>query len=71
MWIVEPGRARAGIAYVASGRIRVELIYHAQYTRPAGSSGLEYTDNSYRLNIKIAVNKGILQRVFDGGDSDD
>jgi hypothetical protein len=32
---------------------------------------LEYTDNNCRLNIKIALNKGLMQRVFDGGDADD
>lgn len=68
---IDPFRARAGIAYIVSSRVRAEFIYHAQFTRPAGGSGLEYTDNIFRLNIKIALNKGVLQRVFDGGDADD
>ncbi len=68
---IDPLRVRGGIAYIVSSRVRVEFIYHAQFTRPAGSSGLEYTDNIFRINIKIALNKGILQRVFDGGDADD
>ena len=49
----------------------VEFIYHAQFTRPSGSTGLEYTDNIFRLNIKIAMDKGLLGRVFNGGDADD
>jgi len=69
--IIDPLRVRVGLAYIVSSRVRVEFIYHAQFTRPADSSGLEYTDNIFRLNIKIALNKGMLQRVFDGGDSDD
>jgi hypothetical protein len=68
---VDPLRVRGGIAYIVSNRVRIELIYHAQFTRPTGSSGLEYTDNIFRLNIKIALNKGLMQRVFDGGDADD
>lgn len=68
---IDPLRVRGGIAYIVSSRVRVEFIYHAQFTRPAGSSGLEFTDNIFRLNIKIALNKGILQRMFDGGDADD
>jgi hypothetical protein len=69
--IIDPFRVRGGIAYIVSDRVRVEFIYHAQFTRPAGSSGLEYTDNIFRLNIKIAMDKGVLQRVFQGGDADD
>ena len=68
---IDPLRVRGGIAYIVSSRVRVEFIYHAQFTRPSGSSGLEYTDNIFRLNIKIALNKGIMQRLFDGGDADD
>lgn len=68
---IDPLRVRGGIAYIVSSRVRVEFIYHAQFTRPAGSSSLEFTDNIFRLNIKIALNKGIMQRVFDGGDADD
>jgi hypothetical protein len=68
---IDPLRVRGGIACIVSSRVRVEFIYHAQFTRPAGSSGLQYTDNIFRLNIKIALNKGIIQRVFDGGDADD
>jgi hypothetical protein len=68
---VDPLRVRGGIAYIVSDRVRVEFIYHAQFTRPAGSRGLEYTDNIFRLNIKLALGKGVLQRVFNGGDADD
>jgi len=68
---IDPFRVRGGLAYILSNRIRMEFIYHAQFTRPAGSSGLEFTDNIFRLNIKIALNKGLMQRVFDGGDADD
>ena len=69
--VIDPLRVRGGIAYIVSNRVRVEFIYHAQFTRPAGSSGLEYTDNIFRLNIKLALNQGVLQRVFNGGDADD
>jgi len=67
---IDPFRVRGGLAYIVSRRVRVEFIYHAQFTRPAGG-GLEYTDNIFRLNIKIALNKGIMRRLFDGGDADD
>jgi len=61
--IVDLFRVRGGISYVLNDRIRFEFIYHAQFTRPTGSSGLEYTDNIFRLNIKIGLHKGILGRL--------
>lgn len=69
--IVDPLRVRGGIAYIVSDRVRVELIYHASFTRPSGSTALEYTENIIRLNIKLALGKGLLQRVFNGGDADE
>jgi hypothetical protein len=60
---VDPLRVRGGMGYVVNDHIRMEFIYHAQFTRPAGSSGLEYTDNIFRLNIKIGLTKGIIGRL--------
>jgi hypothetical protein len=51
---VDPFRIRAGIGYVA---------YHAQYTHPTGTSGLSYTDNIFRLNVKIGLSKGLIGRL--------
>lgn len=68
---VDPLRVRGGIAYIINDQIRVELIYHAQFTRPSGSSGLEYTDNIFRLNFKLALDSRVLGQVFRGGDADD
>jgi hypothetical protein len=67
---IDPLVVRGGLGYILNDRIRLEFIYHASFRRPAGSSGLEYTDNIFRLNIKIALGKGILQRVFEGEDAD-
>jgi murein L,D-transpeptidase YcbB/YkuD len=69
--VIDPVRLRFGIAYIVTNRVGVEFIYHTAWTRPSGSSGRHYTDNIYRLNIKIALNKGMLQRVFDGGAAED
>jgi hypothetical protein len=68
---IDPLRVRGGLAYVVNTRVRVEFIYNAQFTRPAGRGGLEHTENLIHLNIKLALNKGILQRLFDGGNTDD
>ena len=60
---VDPFRLRAGIGYVMNPRFRFEFIYHAQYTHPAGSSKLKYTDNIFRINVKIGLNKGIISAL--------
>jgi hypothetical protein len=59
----DPVRVRVGLAYIFHGRCRAEFIYHAQWTRPEGP--LEYTDNIFRLNVKIGLTHGILPRVMD------
>jgi hypothetical protein len=62
--LVDPLRIRGGIGYIMkSAPLRVELIYHMQYTNPDGS-GLKYTDNIFRLNIKLGINKGILGTMY-------
>jgi hypothetical protein len=57
---VDPFRIRVGVGYIVDERFRFEFIYHAQYTHPSGNSALVYTDNIFRLNIKIGLNKGII-----------
>jgi hypothetical protein len=61
---VDPLRLRAGLGYIFAGRCRGEFIYHMQFTRPDGG-GLQYTDNIWRLNVKIGLKDGILPRVMD------
>ena len=59
---IDPVRLRAGLGYVVNDRIRVEFIYHAEYTRPNGG-GLEHTNNIFRLNIKIGLDGSLLNRL--------
>jgi hypothetical protein len=64
-------RLRGGIGYVASPRVRVEFIAHAQFKRPDEDSAFGWTDNIFRINIKIAKDTGLLDRlVGDDGDAD-
>jgi hypothetical protein len=65
---LDPLRLRAGIGYIASPRVLVEFQYYAQYTHPGGG-GLAYTDNIFRLNIKLSTRAGIF-RLLDGGIDD-
>lgn len=63
--LIDPMRIRGGIGYVMkSAPIRIEFIYHAQYTQPDKDVGLKYTDNIYRINIKIGISHGILGSIY-------
>ena len=63
--LVDPMRIRGGIGYVMKSLpIRIEFIYHAQFTQPDKESGLKYTDNIYRINLKLGINKGILGSLY-------
>jgi hypothetical protein len=64
---LDPVRLRAGLAYIPNDRVRFEFIYHAQYGRTNADDPLAYTQNIFRLNIKIALNKGILDRAQNPG----
>jgi len=67
---IDPLRLRVGLGYVTSRRVLVEFHYFTQYTRPEGGR-LAYTDNIFRINLKIALSKGInLMRLLDGGVDD-
>jgi hypothetical protein len=66
---IDPVRVRGGGGYVLNDRVRVEFVYYAQFTRP-NSGSLQHTDNIFRLNIKIGLAKGILQRLQSTGTDD-
>jgi hypothetical protein len=63
----DPVRVRGGLGYVVNDQIRAEIIYTAQFTRSSQNDPLEYTDNIIQLNIKIALRKGVLGRLFNPG----
>lgn len=64
----DPVRVRGGIGYIVNDQIRAEIIYTAEFTRAAHDDPLDYTDNILQLNIKIALRKGLLERLFNPGD---
>lgn len=68
---IDPVRLRVGIAYIFSKRVRAELIYHMQWTQETSGGGLKFSENIWRLNIKIAMTHGIPELVMRGGDSMD
>jgi len=64
---LDPLRLRAGLAYVSNDRLRFEFIYHAQFGRATSDDPLEYNQNIFRLNIKLGLHRGILNRTSNPG----
>ena len=60
---IDPLYVRSGLGYVLNEQVRLEFIYSAQFTRPAGSSSPQYTENIFQLNLKIGFDRGILHRL--------
>ena len=50
---VDRVRLRTGLGVSLSGRVRVEFLYYAQFT-DKGPGSFKWTDNIYRINIKLA-----------------
>jgi len=65
---LDPVRVRGGLGYVVNDRIRVELIYTAQFTRASPGSSLDYADNIIQLNIRIGFENGLLHRLLNPSD---
>ncbi len=59
-----PLRVRGGLGYILNDRIRVELIYTANFERSAPGSPLEFNNNIIELNIRIGFGKGLLGRLL-------
>jgi hypothetical protein len=68
--VIDTVSARAGIGHIAHDRVRLEFIYYAQFTRPAGGSSLDFTENIFRLNVKVGMKKGLLRRLQGANTSD-
>jgi hypothetical protein len=60
----DPVRVRGGLGYVVNDRVRVEVIYTAQFDRSDPGQPLEYNNNIIRLNLRIGFNKGVLGRLL-------
>lgn len=60
----DPFRVRGGLGYILSDRIRLELIYTADFERSAPGSPLELDNNIIELNIRIGFSKGLLGRML-------
>lgn len=60
--LISPINARLGLARVVNDWMQIELFYTAQYTRSHNASPLEDTGSIFLLNIKVGLQKGVLNR---------
>jgi hypothetical protein len=67
---IDPFRIQVGLGYIANPRIRAELLYYANWGRPDPASGLAFTQNIIRLNIKVGVKRAVLSHVWNPVDKD-
>jgi len=60
---INPLYLDAGVGYIINHRLRLELIYQDEFTRPGTGSSLHQTYNVFELNLKVDLGKGILERL--------
>lgn len=54
---------RAGVGVTINEYVRLELIYYMQFARAGNDDSFDWTGNIYRLNVKVARHKGLLDRL--------
>jgi hypothetical protein len=54
---------RTGAGVTINEYVRLELIYTMRLTRAGNDDGFDWTGNIYRLNVKVARHKGLLDRL--------
>jgi hypothetical protein len=57
-------KVRGGFGYVANDHVRLEFIYIARFRFRTSTDGLDFDGNTFRFNIKVGTQHGILQRVL-------
>jgi len=67
---VDPLRLRGGVGYILNDRVRLGFMYYAQFVRDNEDASLEYSENIFRLDMKIGASSGILRRVLETGPDD-
>lgn len=58
---------RGGVGYINHGHLRLEFTYSAHFGRGTTDSPPEYDQNVFRLNIKVGLHLGILDRTLNPG----
>ena len=62
--MVDQIRLRMGPGYVVNEKIRLELMWRMQLSRSTKSDPFEWTENTFRLNVKISSKNGLFKRLI-------
>lgn len=62
--LVDPLRYQFGPGYVTKDRIGLEFLYYADFGRVTPTNNLQFTQNIFRLNIKIGLKQSLLGRIL-------
>ena len=57
-------QARGGLGYILNERLRLELVYTAEFDRSLSGNSLEHSSNTIELNLRIALRKDVLGRLL-------
>jgi len=57
---IDPARAQVGVGYIVNHRIRTEFLHYANWGRPNPDDGLRFTQNIWRLNVKVGLSHALL-----------
>lgn len=61
---IDPLRLSAGIGYVLNGRLRIEFLYYAAFSRSSGDV-LRYNESIFQLNFRLGLKEGLLRRLLE------
>ncbi len=62
--MVDVVRIRMGPGYIINEHFRLECIWRVQLIRSAKEDPLAYTDNIFRINLKIATKEGLFKELI-------
>jgi hypothetical protein len=62
--IVDQIRLRMGPGYVINGHFRLEFIWRMQLMRSTSDNPFSYTDNTFRINLKISTKEGLFEKLL-------
>jgi hypothetical protein len=61
---LDPLRLRVGLGWVMHDLVHDEFTYAMSFTRDGPDDSLEWTENIWQLNFKVARQKGLLKHLF-------
>jgi hypothetical protein len=62
--MVDQIRIRMGPGFILNEHFRLEFIWRMQLTRSAKTDPITYTDNTFRINLKIATREGLFKELL-------